>query len=102
VIDIYWLLILAAPFKAELFVINDEIIAFGTAECTYFLGTDFILTEMNAEERRVKVTALCNNMIIVQRFFFSLHDVRILFTIIFPAKVRFVSSSESYSVEERF
>jgi len=65
VIDIYWLLILAAPFKAELFVINDEIIAFGTAECTYFLGTDFILTEMNAEERRVKVTALCNNMIIV-------------------------------------
>ncbi len=54
-----WSLFLAATlFKAELFVINDEMIAFGTAECTYFLGIDFILTEINAEERRAKVNAL--------------------------------------------
>lgn len=72
-INTLWLFLPAQLlFKAELFVvINDEVIAFGTiwpliaTECTYFLGIiDFILTEINAEERRVKTTALWSNMII--------------------------------------
>ena len=65
VLDIILLSSLAATWLFKTEVLLNEVIAplFMAAECTYFLGIDFMWCRDSTDERRVMATALWSNMV---------------------------------------